>query len=84
MANRYDKRLQDEDLWQVYEIKTGQIVLIAGQPYDGMAQHEAAEIVALLEAGILEADTSSPEQKCEHGEGPKGTSDGTKAIRHKL
>lgn len=58
MVTRYDKRLEAEDLWQVFEIETGRVVMIAGQPYDGMAKHEAAEIVALLEGGILTADTN--------------------------
>ena len=56
MAIRYDKRLEDKDLWQVYEISSGRVVMIAGHPYDGMAESEAAEIVALLEAGLLAAD----------------------------
>ncbi|KFC69498.1 hypothetical protein FF80_01304 [Devosia sp. LC5] len=56
MVIRYDKRVQDKDLWQVYEISTGRVIVIAGHPYDGMAQHEAAEIVSLLESGALSAD----------------------------
>lgn len=56
MVTRYNKRLQDEDLWEVYEISTGRVIVIAGHPYDGMAQHEAAEIVALLESGALSVD----------------------------
>lgn len=56
---RYDKRLEDKELWQVYEIKTGRVVMIAGQPYDGIAQHEAEEIVALLETGVVIADGDS-------------------------
>ncbi|WP_159586052.1 hypothetical protein [Chelativorans xinjiangense] len=56
MANRYDKRLEDEDLWEVYEVRTGRVVLIAGQPYDGMAEHEADEIVQLLETGAVTPD----------------------------
>jgi hypothetical protein len=57
MVIRYDKRLEDEELWQVYEIKTGHIVMIAGRPYDGLAKHEADEIVNLLETGAIIADT---------------------------
>lgn len=63
MATRYDKRLEDEDLWQVYEIATGRVVMIAGQPYDGMAEVEAAEIAALLEGGILTADAPPVEEQ---------------------
>lgn len=57
MAIRYDKRLEDKDLWQVFEISTGRVVMIAGHPYIGMAESEAAEIVALLEGGLLAADS---------------------------
>lgn len=56
MVIRYDKRLEDKELWQVYEVKTGRVVTIAGRPYDGMAQYEAEEIVALLETGAVIAD----------------------------
>lgn len=56
MVIRYDKSLEDKELWQVYEIQTGRVVMIAGHPYDGMAQHEAEEIVALLETGAVIAD----------------------------
>lgn len=60
MPARYEKRLHDEDLWLVCEVKTGCVVLIAGHPYDGMAENEAAEIVALLNAGMLDIDPAPP------------------------
>ena len=53
---KYDKRLEGEYLWEVYDIATGRVVMIAGQPYDGMAEHEADEIVTLLESGSVIAD----------------------------
>lgn len=73
MVTRYNKRLQDEDLWEVYEISTGRVIVIAGHPYDGMAQHEAAEIVALLESGALSADeTPLPNESASQHANPKG------------
>ena len=56
IINRYAKRLEAEDLWEVYDLATGRVVYMAGYPYDGMAEHEADEIVALLEAGEIVPD----------------------------
>ncbi len=77
MVTRYDKRLQDEDLWQVYEISSDRVIVIAGHPYEGMAQHEAAEIVALLESGALRpdeiAETPLPTESASQHANPAGT-----------
>ncbi|MCT7376986.1 hypothetical protein [Chelativorans salis] len=58
MNKRYNKRLEDEDLWEVYDMKTGRTVIMCGFPLDGLGEHAAEEYVRLLEAGELVPDAS--------------------------
>lgn len=60
MSNGYDKRQDEDGLWEVYDSDSGQVVTIDGLPLSGLDEDEADEAIRQLSVGEVSPD-SSPE-----------------------
>lgn len=54
MNDIYNKRRDAEDLWEIFDIWTGKVVILeGGYPLSGLDDHEVREALDLLDAGEL-------------------------------
>lgn len=58
MANGFDKRQDQEGLWEVYDVENEQVVTVDGLPLAGLDATEADEALRRLETGRLSPDSS--------------------------
>ncbi|MCT7377310.1 hypothetical protein [Chelativorans salis] len=56
MNKKFTKRPEAPDLWEIYDVETGQIVTLDGFPLDSLASYEADELVKLLFMGEIFPD----------------------------
>jgi hypothetical protein len=52
----YEKRQDRDDLWEVYDTGTDEVVVKQGEPLVGLNADEAGEAVELLNSGAVTPD----------------------------
>lgn len=60
MANGFDKRQDEDGLWEVYDTDSEEVVRVGGLPLSGMDEDEADEALERLARGEISPD-GSPE-----------------------
>jgi len=58
MASAFDKRQDEEGLWEVYDEDSEEVVMIDGLPLSGLDEGEADEAIRRLQAGEISPDNS--------------------------
>lgn len=56
MATIYDKRRNEDDLWEVYDSESEDVVVVDGMPLTGLDEGEADEAVFQLNRRQVTAD----------------------------
>jgi CO dehydrogenase/acetyl-CoA synthase alpha subunit len=59
MATVYEKRRNEDDLWEVYDSESEDIVVVDGMPLTGLDEEEADEAVVQLNRRQLTPDNIS-------------------------
>jgi len=58
MASAFDKRQDEEGLWEVYDEDSEEVVMIDGLPLSGLDEGEADDAIRKLRAGEVSPDNS--------------------------
>lgn len=58
MANGYDKRQDEDGLWEVFDGDNDRVVSVDGLPLSGLDEDEADEAIRQLSTGEMSPDTS--------------------------
>lgn len=62
MPNGFDKRQDEDGLWEIYDEDSDRVVTVDGLPLSGLDEDEADEALRLLVRGELSPDTSPETQ----------------------